>query len=158
MADGRAIILASAALAIQAVAAIYFVGDGIDDALVELRSGWSLELAMECMVAIALLLAVIVSARQLRRMIEEGRRQQQALSIARGAFDTMVAAKFSDWGLSPSERDVALFTLKGCTISDIAAMRNAAEGTVRSQLSQVYAKAGVADRAMLLSQFIEELL
>jgi len=32
------------------------------------------------------------------------------------------------------------------------------EGTVRSQLSQVYAKAGVKNQSMLIAQFIDELV
>ena len=53
---------------------------------------------------------------------------------------------------------MALFALKGCDVAEIAELRGAATGTVRSQLSQIYAKAGVTSQAMLVSLFIEDLL
>jgi DNA-binding NarL/FixJ family response regulator len=145
-------------LFVQSAAAIYFIVDGVDDALNQFRRGVGLELAMECVVALALLLAVIVSARQLRLTLAQGRRQLAALDVARGSMAQLLDAKFDEWGLSPGECEVALFALKGCTITEIASARRAAEGTVRSQLSQVYAKAGVTSQATLIGQFVEDLL
>ena len=52
----------------------------------------------------------------------------------------------------------ALFALKGCDVAEIAQLRGAAQGTVRAQLSQVYAKAGVTSQAGLVSLFLEDLL
>ena len=66
--------------------------------------------------------------------------------------------RFADWGLSSAEADVALFALKGCSIAQIAALRDAAQGTVRAQLSQVYAKAGVSSQPMLMSLFLDDLM
>ena len=60
--------------------------------------------------------------------------------------------------MSRAERDVATFALKGCTIGEIAALRGSAEGTVRAQLSQVYAKAGVSSHALLMATFLDELV
>jgi len=51
-----------------------------------------------------------------------------------------------------------MFALKGCTVAEIADMRAAAQGTVRAQLSQVYAKAGVSSQPMLMSLFLEDLM
>jgi DNA-binding CsgD family transcriptional regulator len=51
-----------------------------------------------------------------------------------------------------------LFALKGCDAAEIAKMRNAAQGTVRAQLSSIYAKAGVSSQAALVSLFFDELL
>ena len=70
----------------------------------------------------------------------------------------MLDERFAHWGLSAAEAEVALFSLKGCSIGEIASLRGSAPGTVRSQLSKVYAKAGVADRAGLATSFIEELI
>ena len=154
----RQIVLSIAALTIQAIAAAYFVFDGIDDAVAQFRQGTDLELVMELLVALALLLSVMLGARQLRRSIEQSHRQAAALAVARGAMADLLNARFSEWKLSPAEAEVALFALKGATIAEIAAMRRAAEGTVRSQLSQVYTKAEVTSQSMLIAQFIEELI
>lgn len=152
------VVLAIAALAVQAIAAAFFVIDGIDDAIAQFRQGPDFELMMELLVALALLLSVALATRQLRLSLERSRRQDEALAVARGAIAGLLERRFGEWRLSPAEADVALFALKGATITEIAAMRNAAEGTVRSQLSQVYAKAGVTSQSMLISQFIEELV
>jgi len=80
------------------------------------------------------------------------------LSAASGAFTEAMMAEFERWGLTPAERDVALLSLKGCEVAEIAQLRGSAAGTVRAQLARVYAKAGVSGRAQLASLFIEELL
>ncbi|MCB2078984.1 MAG: hypothetical protein KDE55_14960 [Novosphingobium sp.] len=142
----------------QVIAAGYFIIDGFEDVLGQLSKGVTADLVMECVVAFALLLAVVVGALELRRALASARETEKALLAARGAMADLVALKFAEWKLSASEADVARFAMKGCTIGEIARMRNSAEGTVRSQLSNVYAKAGVASQSMLVAQFIDELL
>ena len=94
----------------------------------------------------------------MRVLLAEARRREQSLAVARGALGAHVAERFRDWGLTAAESDVALFALKGCDAAEIARLRGAAAGTVRAQLSQVYAKAGVASQAALVSLFVEDLL
>ena len=69
-----------------------------------------------------------------------------------------MSLKFQGWGLSASEAEVALFAIKGFQVAEIARLRGLASGTVRSQLRQVYAKAGVNSRSMLLALFFDDLL
>ncbi len=147
-----------AIVALQAIAAVYFFVDGIDDLVTEARQGVSIGMAMECIVAVALLGGIVMGTRYVRRLTGELRRKDQALANARGALAEHIALRFDEWGLTPGEGDVALFALKGCDITEIARLRSAATGTVRSQLSQIYAKAGVSSQAMLVSLFIEDLL
>jgi DNA-binding CsgD family transcriptional regulator len=145
-------------LALQAIAAVYFLVDGIDDMIVQARDGLSIGMAMECIVAIALLGGVVMGSRYVQRLIVELRRKETALANARGALAEHIAMRFDEWDLTPGEGEVALFALKGCDVAEIARLRGAASGTVRSQLSQIYAKAGVSSQAMLVSLFIEDLL
>ena len=70
----------------------------------------------------------------------------------------VMAERFDDWGLTPAERDVALFAIKGMSIQEIAALRQTSEGTVKAQTNAIYRKAGVSGRPQLLSLFIEDLL
>ncbi len=140
---------------LQAIAAIYFVIDTLDDAAAEGVAAGSI---MEFLVAFALLAGVVISAAHTRRLLAEARRRDQALSVARGALGDLVQLRFLEWNLSSAEQEVALFALKGCSVTEIAALRRAANGTVRSQLSQIYAKAGVTSQAMLVSLFFEDLL
>jgi DNA-binding CsgD family transcriptional regulator len=70
----------------------------------------------------------------------------------------LLAERFADWGLTPAERDVALFAIKGMSTAEIAALRNTSEGTVKAQTNAIYRKAGVSGRPQLLSLFIEDLM
>lgn len=158
IARSQSVQLSVGSLIVQAIAALYFIADGIDDILSEPGHGTSLEIVMECVVALALLLAVIAGAGHLRSSAKAAERQTTALNVARGSMSDLLALRFQQWGLTPSESEVALFALKGCRVSEIARLRNSAEGTVRSQLSQVYAKAQVDSQSMLIAQFIEELV
>ena len=66
--------------------------------------------------------------------------------------------RFETWALTPAERDVALFAIKGMSTGEIAKLRATSEGTVKAQTNAIYRKAGVSGRPQLLSLFIEELL
>lgn len=154
----RAVAGPLAIVALQAVAAAYFVIDGVEDVLQQASKGFSLEIAMECLVALALLAGVVMGSRYIRRITGELRWKEQLLANARGALGEHIVLRFAEWGLTPGEGDVALFALKGCDVAEIARLRNSAPGTVRSQLSQIYSKAGVGSQAMLMSLFIEDLL
>ena len=143
---------------LQLLAAIFFVVDGIEDQFALASQGFSLDLLMECLIAVALLAGVIVSLRYILRVNRAMLRQEQALASARGALAEHIALQFQKWELTPGEAEVALFALKGCDVAEIALLRGAAAGTIRSQLSQIYGKAGVSSQAMLVSLFIEDLL
>ncbi len=154
----RAASIAVIFVVLQAVAALYFLGDGIDDLVAQFKSGIGLEAIMESVIAIALLAGTVLSARHTRQLFEAARRSDAALDMARGAMAELVLARFEEWGLTRSESEVALFSIKGSTISEIADLRGSAQGTVRSQLSQVYGKAGVANQTMLLALFLDDLI
>lgn len=65
---------------------------------------------------------------------------------------------FPDWRLTPAERDVALFLVKGCITAEIATLRSTSEGTVKAQTNAVYRKANVSGRPQLSGLFIEDLI
>lgn len=142
-------------VAIQAVAAIFFIADAIGD----LRSGaFDLHIAVEAMIAFALLAGVTLGAWLLRRLLYEAQVREETLAIASGALAEQIRLRFHDWALTEAESEVALFAIKGCDTAEIARLRNSASGTVRAQLSRVYAKAGVTSQAELVSLFIDDLL
>jgi len=75
-----------------------------------------------------------------------------------GGIGVLIDKQFSEWELSPSEREVGLLLLKGLSLKSIAAARNASEPTVRQQAQAVYRKAKLAGRAELAAFFLEDLL
>ncbi len=83
---------------------------------------------------------------------------KQNLRKAQGEFFRMLELQFDRWGLSAAERDVALLTVKGLSLAEIAKLRETSEGTIKSQNNSIYKKAKVKSRTQLLGALIEELL
>lgn len=154
----RELVVALAIVTLQAVAAIFFLVDSVDEIILQFSAGIGFAVILECLVAVALFVGVIMGARHTRALMAEAQRREGALAIARGALAEIMSLRFAEWQLSAGESEVALFAIKGCSVGEIAILRNTAAGTVRSQLSQIYAKAGVTSQSMLTSIFIEELL
>lgn len=152
----RAMLPPVVAIILQVLACLYFVGDALLDQGDPAMSG--VASLFEIIIALALLAGIILGAAYILRLIREARIREISIAVARGALSQILSQRFVDWGLSAAEADVAMFALKGCTVSEIAEMRSAAQGTVRAQLSQVYAKAGVSSQPMLMSLFLEDLL
>jgi DNA-binding CsgD family transcriptional regulator len=140
---------------IQAIAVVYFVGDAMGDLMSDPAGSHSY---FEAFVALALMLGMLFGMVALRRTLDRMREQEQTIAIASGALAEVIAAQFSDWGLTPAERDVGLLALKGLDVAEIAVMRGAAQGTVRAQLTRIYAKAEVTGRAQFAAYFVEDLL
>ncbi len=107
---------------------------------------------------IGLILGMVVSATLLVRSLHRQRAAEQSLRLASGAFMDVLQERFAEWELTPAEKDVALFAIKGLSTADIATLRNTSEGTVKAQTNAIYRKAGVSGRPQLLSLFIDELM
>ena len=70
----------------------------------------------------------------------------------------LVQQRFAEWSLSPAERDVALFAIKGMSVAEIAAPRGTSEGTVKADSGGSPSQGRRrASRPQLLSLFIEDL-
>lgn len=147
-----------AIVAAQALCALFFVGDVVADGLSPNPAERDADFWMELAVSAGLSAGVVFGALHARRALSRARAAEAALSAASGAFMSFVDNRFADWALTPAERDVALFTLKGFEVSEIAGFRGAAASTVRAQLAKIYAKAGVSGRGQLVSLFIDDLL
>ncbi len=144
---------------VQAVCLAFFVIDIYAD-LIEWPAGRSLDLHiwLEVVANLTLGTALVVEFRVLRQLLARSLRAEKALTAAAGALNDLMESYFAEWGLTPAEADVARFTIKGCSIAEIAGLRQSAEGTVKSQLNAIYRKAGLAGRSQLVSVLIEDLL
>ena len=105
-----------------------------------------------------LMLAIVFEIGVLLRMLRRQASLEQGLRVAAGALAQIMEEYFRDWGLTPSEQDIAAFAIKGFSIAEIAELRGSAEGTVKTHLNAIYRKAGVAVRAQLVSLLVEDLL
>lgn len=154
--ERRAIVLSTIIL-LQALCAMFFIGDVIYD----LGQGNHLDdvhLILEGIAAIALIAGVIYLMRELRDLLNQMAAMEFGIRAARGEMANLIDTFFDEWQLTKSEREIALLILKGIDNDSIAKMRGTAQGTVRAQCTQIYAKADVDGRAQLLSIFMEELL
>jgi len=145
-----------AVTAIQAGIAVYFVTDVLGE-LPEMRTQ-PLHPVIESLAVLGLVIGTVLGARQLWRALERNDRMESRLRAASGAVLDLLEESFQRWSLTPSERDVALLSIKGLSIADIAQLRATRVGTVKAQCAAVYRKAGVNGRAQLLSHFVEDLM
>jgi len=153
--DRRRAAALAVVLIVQALASVFFIADVGQD----LRwGGLDAHSGLEALVAVALIVGTAFGALQMRQILNRIQQAETAMSIASGALFDLIDVRFHEWGLTPSEAEVALFMLKGLDIADFADARGAAQGTVRAQLTKVYAKAGVSGRGQLTSLFIEDVL
>ena len=61
------------------------------------------------------------------------------------------------WGLTKSEKEVALLLLKGLSTKEIAEIRETSEKTISQQASSIYHKAKIQGRVELSAYFLEDL-
>jgi DNA-binding CsgD family transcriptional regulator len=155
---------------------IVVVVGSVGDIFHDYREGASTgHMAVEALlVAASFVLIAILSvgifrqSRSLRALKEElkaasGSRPDEALAAppslltARHGLAEVVKEQFEAWGLTQTEKEVAMLMLKGLSFKEIAAVRDTLEKTVRQQASAIYRKAGVSGRHAFAAWFIEDL-
>lgn len=147
-------------LLIQALCAVFFISD-IATSLLGIYTPplpWELREIMEVAAALGLFMGVVLGAVLLRNVLRERNDARERLRRASGAFMDLLEERFGEWALTPAERDVALFAIKGMSTAEIAMLRTTSEGTVKAQTNAIYRKAGVSGRPQLLSLFIDDLM
>lgn len=145
---------------VQAIGALFFMNDIALSLLGVERQpmDWQLREVMEIGAAVALLIGLVMSGVLLMQSQRRLGRAEARLKRAASAFMEVLEQHFVQWGLTPAERDVALFLLKGFSTAEIAGFRKTSEGTVKAQTNAIYRKAGVSGRGQLMSIFIDDLL
>lgn len=91
------------------------------------------------------------------RQAERDQWRASAQSVLAG-LGIAIDRQFSAWGLTPTEREVALLLLKGVGHKQIAARSGRSERTVRQHAVSVYQKAGLGGRAELAAFFLHDLM
>lgn len=97
-----------------------------------------------------------------RRSLEERKAERdawrQSAEEALAGLGVAIDRQFSAWGLTPTEREVALLLLKGVGHKQVAAATGRSERTVRQHAVSVYQKAGLGGRAELAAFFLQDLM
>lgn len=156
----RSRLLIGIIFAIQAFCAFFFVSDILSSVLGIQTTPlpWELRELLEIGAALGLVLGVVLGAFMLVSTVRSRNLAEERLRRASGVFMDLLEERFTEWGLTKAERDVALFAIKGMSTAEIAVLRSTSEGTVKAQTNAIYRKAGVSGRSQLLSLFIDDLM
>ncbi|MBT8414773.1 MAG: helix-turn-helix transcriptional regulator [Boseongicola sp.] len=153
-------IFLTAVLCVQVVCAAFFVVQIFASvfALPLPPLSWTFIELIEIGAAIGLVTGVGVSILALRQARAQAAKAEAALKRAQSAFRDVLEDLFTEWNLTPAERDVAIFAIKGFSTQEMADLRRVSEGTIKAQTAAIYRKAGVSGRPQLLSLFIDEMV
>jgi DNA-binding CsgD family transcriptional regulator len=145
---------------VQALCTLFFVSDILAGMVGVEREplAWETRELIEIGASLGLILGVVLGAVLLARTLSRSHAMESRLREVSGAFSDLLEERFREWRLTPSERDVAWFTIKGLSIAEIAKLRGTSEGTVKAHSNAIYRKAGVSSRTQLLSLFLEDLM
>ncbi len=144
---------------VQTLCAVFFVYDVLIDALAHVSNrADNIHLFVEIVATIGLALAIFFEISYLRSLLERNAQIERGMRVATGALHDVIEEYFSEWSLTPSERDVALFTIKGLSIAEIAELRDSRDGTIKAHLNGIYRKADVSGRSQLISLLVEDLI
>ena len=138
---------------LQMICIVVFMADIIEDIRSHSPHSW-LEIAGIIALGIGAFLNIIA----MRQIMARNEKVESELKAASGAFQEILNKRFDGWKLSPSERDVALLSIKGASINDIATMRQTKAGTIKAQCTAIYRKVGVSGRTELVSVIVEEII
>ena len=151
---------------------VLIIVTSLSDVILDLKQGAALlHIAQESLMALFALALLLILFRYTRKQSQLNRQLKQELAAAaaqasqaseqlvnaRRAFGEQIAHQFQNWGLTDSESEVALYTLKGLTAKEIANLRDASEKTVRNQLTSVYKKSGTSGNLAFIAWFMEDL-
>lgn len=116
---------------------------------------WEVREALQVGASLGLLIGAIASILLLRNTLRRVDEVQRQVRAASGLFLEVMEDQFDHWELSPAERDVALFAIRGYSNQEIAKARGKSEATIKTQLNAVFRKASVSSRSALVSHFID---
>lgn len=159
--DSRTARITSSLVFLSGLVLLFDIGGELHAALLypaNLSGMTWLHLGLEIAASVSLGIAFVLVRRDMRRSNLAKDCETEKLRTLRSEFDAFLQRRFVVWGLSTAEADIALLTLRGLRISEIAEIRNTREGTIKSQLSSIFRKSSVHNRTEFVAQFIDEFL
>lgn len=142
----------------QFACAMFFASDAVYDSL-DLSSSPDtiLHLITESIAAVVLIISIAFEYKLLAMLVKRKVQLERSLSESQQSLNQIMEEQFERWGLTPAEFDVATYLFQGLPLNEIAIARTASAGTIKSQLSAIYRKAGVQSRAELLMIVIDSI-
>lgn len=157
---------------VAAMLLVFCVAATTDVVLDAPASIWSFHILVELTLIATSLAAAVYLFRRVRASRRELERTRLALGrenseanawrrraerFIRGLGEEM-DGQFDAWQLTPTEKEVALFLVKGFSTKEIAHLTGRSERTVRQHAIAVYGKSNLRGRAELSAFFLEDLL
>jgi len=102
--------------------------------------------------------ALSATQRVLAEHAAEREAWRASADAALAGFSHAIDERFERWGLTATEREVALMLLKGRSHKQIAYETGRSERTVRQHAVAVYQKSGLSGRAELAAFFLDDLM
>ena len=149
-----ALFLAFFALSVDVVDDLLDLTDELEESVTSALLG----LIWQVLAACGLGLAISIIFKEQRRRAAQDAQSAETMALMRGELHAVMQTRFSNWGLTAAESDVAVLILKGMTGAEISLARATAPGTVRAQTSAIFKKSGVTARAEFLALFLDEFL
>ena len=118
---------------------------------------WMFHEVAELAAFVALLVGTVLSGLLLAIALRRQEKLEDQVEAAGKRFLDIIHKQFADWGLSDAEVEIGILMIKGMSIAEIAALRGRSQATVKAQNSSIYQKSGMANRAQLVSYFVEDL-
>ncbi|MGR3794694.1 helix-turn-helix transcriptional regulator [Vannielia sp. SX4] len=148
-----------AAFALQALGALFFVGD-LWSEILGLRTApipYEWQEVIQLLASVGLIIGLMASGLYLRRSQRRVSELNRQVDVASGNFSQHLQQLFAQWDLSESEQSVAVYAMKGFSNGEIASLRGTSASTVKSQMNAVYRKSGYNSRGQLIACLVEEL-
>ena len=146
-------------IAAQTLCAAYFLADALHDLRAfGLDYFTNAYILTELAAALLLCGAIVFEIRVVLDLLRRKAVLEHSLSVAQQAMHDVIQAHFDSWGLTPTERDIATFLVKGMSIAEIAELRGNAEGTVKSHLNAIYRKSSTGNRGELLALILDSVM
>lgn len=145
-------------LVIATCEAFFLMDVSADIFQIDISTSWIDHSMIELIATVFLALALVVIGLRIKRLLGEYREAQDSVKVASGELLAVIHGRFEEWHLSPSESEIAMLLIKGFTAQEIADLRATRPGTVKSQSSSIYQKAGLRGRNELVAYFVEDLL
>jgi DNA-binding NarL/FixJ family response regulator len=92
---------------------------------------------------------------RVRREKEQWKRETHQLLAG---LSQKIEDQFTQWDLTPAEKEVGFLLLKGISLKEIADIRQTQLKTVQQQSQSIYQKTGLVSRSELAAFFLEDLL
>ena len=143
-------------IAAAVVYLVQFVGDVFG--IAALSFSWEVHELIELGTVLSLIIGSVAAIYLLVKTLNRNAAVEDQLQVAAGEFTDVLRVRFDLWGLTQTEKEVALLSLKGFSVAEVADMRGKSLGTIKAQNASLYRKAGVTGRAQLMASLMEDLL